>query len=97
MSSPESDKTSIYPVTHLSSNDRKPLVGKGQYDELYQLSVEDNEEFWLVQAASLAWAKPFSTVKDVSFAKDDLHIRWFEDGELNVCVNCVDRHLESRA
>jgi acetyl-CoA synthetase len=97
MSSPESDKISIYPVIHLSSNDRKPLVGKGQYDELYQLSVEDNEEFWLVQAASLAWAKPFSTVKDVSFAKDDLHIRWFEDGELNVCVNCVDRHLESRA
>ena len=89
--------TSLYPVKHHSSNDRKPLVGKGQYDELYQLSVENNEEFWLVQAASLAWAKPFSIVKDVSFAKDDLHIRWFEDGELNVCVNCVDRHLENRA
>jgi acetyl-CoA synthetase len=97
MSSPESDKTSIYPVKHHSSKYRKPLVGKGQYDELYQLSVENNEEFWLVQAASLAWAKPFSIVKDVSFAKDDLHIRWFEDGELNVCVNCVDRHLENRA
>ena len=97
MSSPEPGKTSIYPVEYSPSNDRKPLVDKGQYDELYQLSVENNEEFWLVQAASLAWAKPFSTVKDVSFAKDDLHIRWFEDGELNVCVNCVDRHLETRA
>jgi len=97
MSSPESSKTSIYPVKHNPGKDRKPLIGKGQYDELYQLSVENNEEFWLLQAASLAWAKPFTTVKDVSFAKDDLHIRWFEDGELNVCVNCVDRHLESRA
>ena len=97
MSSPEPGKISIYPVEYSLSNDRKPLVDKGQYDELYQLSVENNEEFWLVQAASLAWAKPFSTVKDVSFAKDDLHIRWFEDGELNVCVNCVDRHLETRA
>jgi acetyl-CoA synthetase len=97
MSSPETSKTSIYPVKSYPHKERKPLVGKGQYEELYQQSVENNEEFWRVQAASLQWTKPFTTVKDVSFAKDDLHIRWFDDGELNVCVNCVDRHLETRA
>ena len=43
-----------------------------------------------------AGAKPFSTVKDVSFEKDDLHIRWFEDGVLNASWNCLDRHLDTR-
>jgi len=97
MSSASPAKTSIYPVKDNNSSDRKPLVSKAQYKELYKQSVENNEEFWAGQAGSLQWAKPFSTVKDVSFAKDDLHIRWFEDGELNVCVNCVDRHLADRA
>ena len=97
MSSASPAKTSIYPVKEHNSRDRKPLVSKAQYKELYRHSVENNEEFWAKQAGSLHWTKPFTTVKDVSFAKDDLHIRWFEDGELNVCVNCVDRHLETRA
>jgi len=97
MNSPDSNKTPIYPVKKIQNSERKPLVNKAQYEELYKLSVENNEEFWLVQSGLLEWSKPFTTVKDVSFAKDDLHIRWFEDGELNVCVNCVDRHLADRA
>jgi len=97
MSSANPTITSIYPVKNQQKSDRKPLVNKAQYEEMYKLSVENNEEFWQVQSGSLEWAKPFSTVKDVSFAKDDLHIRWFEDGKLNVCVNCVDRHLVDRA
>jgi acetyl-CoA synthetase len=64
---------------------------------MYRRSVEDNESFWAEQAERLDWIKPFTKVKDVSFAKDDLHIRWFEDGTLNVCYNCVDRHLETKA
>jgi acetyl-CoA synthetase len=40
--------------------------------------------------------KPFTKVKDVSFARDDVHIRWFYDGTLNVCYNCIDRHLDSK-
>jgi acetyl-CoA synthetase len=63
---------------------------------MYRRSVEDNESFWAEQAQRLDWIKPFTKVKDVSFAKDDLHIRWFEDGTLNVCYNCVDRHLEKK-
>ena len=97
MSSASPANTKIYPVKDNEGSERKPLVNKAQYEKLYRQSVENNEEFWAQQAGSLQWDKPFTRVKDVSFEKDDLHIRWFEDGELNVCVNCVDRHLQSRA
>ena len=73
------------------------LVDEDRYFEMYKRSVEDNEGFWAEQAQIVDWSKPFTKVKDVSFAKDDLHIRWYEDGELNVCYNCVDRHLDDRA
>lgn len=66
------------------------------YHDMYRRSVEDNEGFWAEQADCIDWSKRFTKVKDVSFARDDVHIRWFYDGTLNVCYNCVDRHLESR-
>jgi len=66
------------------------------YEEMYQRSIENNEDFWAEQAACIDWIKPFTKIKDVSFAKDDLHVRWYEDGSLNICYNCVDRHLESK-
>jgi acetyl-CoA synthetase len=73
------------------------LINEDEYFELYQRSVDDNENFWAEQAQIVDWSKPFTKVKDVSFARDDLHIRWYEDGELNVCYNCVDRHLVDKA
>jgi len=66
------------------------------YQAMYRRSVEDNEGFWAEQAGRIDWLRPFSRVKDVSYAKDDLHIRWYYDGTLNACYNCVDRHLNSR-
>ncbi len=75
---------------------KRAHVDAAAYAELYRRSVEDNEEFWAEQAARIDWIKPFSKVRDVSFAKDDLHVRWYYDGTLNVCYNCVDRHLESK-
>lgn len=84
-----------YPVNeHFLKNG---LVSETEYQELYQHSIDDNENFWADQAGIVDWSKPFTTVKDVSYAKDDLHIKWYEDGELNVCYNCVDRHLEDKA
>ena len=44
----------------------------------------------------LDWIEFPTTTKDVSFDKADLHIRWYEDGVLNACYNCVDRHLDTR-
>ena len=57
----------------------------------------DPEGYWREVAGRLTWSKPFTQVKDVSFDAADFHIRWFADGELNVSVNCLDRHLPERA
>ncbi|MEL7486221.1 MAG: AMP-binding protein, partial [Pseudomonadota bacterium] len=59
----------------------------------YARSVNDPEAFWADVAQRIDWRKKFTTVKNVSFAADDLRIRWFEDGVLNVSENCIDRHL----
>ena len=86
--------TNSYPVSEATKE--RALVTEAQYKEMYARSVNDNEGFWADQAKRVDWIKPFTKVKDVSFAKDDLHIRWYEDGTLNACYNCVDRHLESK-
>ena len=75
---------------------RRALISDEQYQEMYGRSVADNEGFWAEQAQRVDWFKPFTKIKDVSYAKDDLHIRWFYDGTLNACYNCVDRHLETK-
>jgi acetyl-CoA synthetase len=72
-------------------------IDSESYEAMYKQSVDENEHFWAEQGQKIDWIKPFSKVKDVSFDKDDLHIRWYEDGTLNVCANCVDRHLEDKA
>ena len=74
----------------------RALIDAAGYEEMYKKSVTDSEGFWSEQAQRIDWIKPFTKVKDVSFSKDDLHIRWFYDGSLNVCYNCVDRHLDSK-
>jgi acetyl-CoA synthetase len=67
-----------------------------KYSEMYEKSISDPDGFWREQGRRLEWVKPYSKVKDTSFDRDDLHISWFEDGVLNVSVNCIDRHLEKR-
>ncbi len=71
-------------------------VDRATYDEMYRRSVEDPEGFWGEHGKRIDWFKPYSKVKDVSYAKDDLHIRWFEDGTTNAAYNCLDRHLAKR-
>lgn len=71
-------------------------VNAEKYSEMYAASVKDPDAFWAEQAKRLDWMKPFTKVKDTSYAHDDLHIKWFEDGTLNVAANCIDRHLTTR-
>ncbi len=87
--------TDIYPVT--DEVRARALIDAAGYEKMYARSVEDNEGFWAEQAGRIDWIKPFTKVKDVSYARDDVHIRWYYDGTLNVCYNCVDRHLEAKA
>jgi len=67
-----------------------------QFEDQYQRSLADPDGFWREQAQRLDWIKPFTKVKNTSFAYPDVSIKWFEDGELNVSANCIDRHLEKR-
>jgi acetyl-CoA synthetase len=64
-----------------------------QYDAMYARSVSDPDGFWLDQAERLDWVKKPSKGGDWSF--DPANIKWFEDGQLNLCYNSVDRHVEA--
>lgn len=66
------------------------------YRELYEKSIQDPEAYWAEQGKRLDWIKPFTQVKNTSFHRGDVDIKWYEDGTLNACYNCVDRHLEKR-
>jgi len=84
-----------YPVS--ASYSENTLTNNDDYLNLYQESTENNEAFWAKHGKRIDWFKPYTKVKNVSFDKDDLHIRWYEDGELNVSYNCIDRHLKEHA
>ncbi|AZZ91305.1 acetate--CoA ligase [Hahella sp. KA22] len=70
---------------------------KETYLRMYQESIEDPEGFWRQHGTRIDWIKPYSQVKDVDYSQQNLHIRWFHDGTLNACYNCLDRHLPQRA
>ena len=66
------------------------------YARMYADSVADPEKFWGEQGKRLDWIKPYTKVKNTSFAPGAVDIKWFEDGTLNVAANCIDRHLKNR-
>ncbi|MBO6730106.1 MAG: acetate--CoA ligase [Maricaulis sp.] len=66
------------------------------YAKAYRRSLEEPDVFWRETAQRIDWMKPFTQIDDVSWDKDDLHIRWFADGTLNASVNCIDRHLPAK-
>ena len=68
------------------------LVDDAKYKAMYEQSVKDPNGFWGEQAKRLDWSKPFTVVKNTSYDPHNVSIKWFEDGELNVAYNCVDRH-----
>ncbi len=84
-----------YPVSDLFR--KKARINKDQYEELYKQSLEDSDLFWRKQGKRLDWIRSYQKVKNTSFKKGTFGIKWYEDGTLNACVNCVDRHLLARA
>jgi acetyl-CoA synthetase len=75
---------------------KKAFVDDAKYQEMYARSVKDPEGFWREQAQRIDWIKPFKKVKNTSYDPHNVSIKWFEDGTLNACYNCVDRHLGDR-
>ncbi|OOZ39350.1 acetate--CoA ligase [Solemya pervernicosa gill symbiont] len=88
-------ESKLYPVP--AEFAAKANINEAQYQEMYQRSIDDPEGFWGDMAEQfLSWDKPWDKVLDWSF-EDDVFIKWFEGGKLNVSYNCIDRHLEKRA
>ena len=72
------------------------LIDPTQYDTMYRQSIEQPDAFWSEQATTfLDWTKPWNQVSEVDMQQG--RIAWFNGGELNVSVNCIDRHLPARA
>jgi acetyl-CoA synthetase len=75
---------------------RRAFIDDAKYREMYARSIKDPNGFWAEQAKRIDWIKPFSKVKNTTFGPGNVSIKWFEDGTLNACYNCVDRHLTKR-
>jgi acetyl-CoA synthetase len=74
----------------------RAYIDDAKYKALYARSIKDPDGFWAEEAKRIDWTKPFTKVKNVSFGPGDVSIKWYEDGETNVAVNCIDRHLARR-
>ncbi|MEP0521646.1 MAG: acetate--CoA ligase [Hyphomicrobiales bacterium] len=86
--------TDLHPVPDAWA--KSAHINNDKYQEMYQASVNDPEAFWDEHGKRIDWIKPYSKVKDTSYAYENVSIKWFEDGVLNVSANCVDRHLATR-
>ncbi|MDC3156546.1 acetate--CoA ligase [Pelagibacteraceae bacterium] len=73
----------------------KAKVDEKKYSSMYNKSLQNNDNFWTEQAQRIDWIKKFTKIKDVKYSKDDVSIKWFEDGNLNVSYNCIDRHAKN--
>ncbi|PKI00953.1 acetate--CoA ligase [Glaciecola sp. 33A] len=85
----------LYPVPE--SYKENTLLTPEQYETMYQQSVNDPDAFWAEQMTQIEWYKKPTIIKNTTFDASTLSIKWFEDGELNVSYNCIDRHLATRA
>jgi acetyl-CoA synthetase len=70
-------------------------ISEDQYEAMYKGSIEQPDIFWAVQSKRLDWFRKPSIIKNTSF-EGDVSIKWFEDGMLNACYNCIDRHLPEK-
>ncbi|MCF8496053.1 MAG: acetate--CoA ligase [Alphaproteobacteria bacterium] len=75
---------------------KNALVSEKEYDAMYKHSLEDPDGFWSEMAERLEWFQKPSIIKNASF-ENGVSIKWYEDGVLNACSNCVDRHLPEKA
>ncbi|PSW32049.1 acetate--CoA ligase [Photobacterium phosphoreum] len=84
----------IYPVDSAIATNAH--INDDQYREMYQQSTINPQGFWRQHGQILDWITPYTKVKNTSFDSGHVSIKWFEDGELNVSANCIDRHLADR-
>ena len=74
----------------------KAVVKAADYRAMTEEAARDPVGFWSRIAKRIDWMRPPTRIKDISFDPADFRIRWYDDGELNVTVSCLDRHLATR-
>ncbi len=84
----------IFPVPP-KVREKAYIKSKEEYEKMWKESIEKPEAFWAKQAERLDWFKKPTKIMDYSY-KPPVYVKWFEDGELNVSYNCLDRHLATR-
>jgi acetyl-CoA synthetase len=84
----------LYPVDQAFA--AQANMSEAQYEKDYKRSIEDPEGFWGEHGKRVDWIRPYTKVKNTSYAPGHVSIKWYEDGTLNACANCVDRHVASR-
>ncbi|MBN2705390.1 MAG: acetate--CoA ligase, partial [Deltaproteobacteria bacterium] len=68
-----------------------------EYQKLYEESIQDNDGFWArIAREYVTWDKEWDQVQDWKYSKDEVYLKWYIGGKLNVSYNCLDRHLEKR-
>lgn len=82
----------IFPVTEAVA--AQALIDNETYQAMYAESISDPEGFWDKHGKRIDWIKPYTKIKNTHYSKEDVSIKWYEDGTLNACWNCVDRHLD---
>ena len=87
------EETIFYPSKKVIE---KALISEDQYNVMYRRSVDDPSGFWADMAKRIDWFTTPQSIMNVSY-EGDVHIKWYEDGVLNACYNCVDRHLADKA
>ena len=73
---------------------KEAKVDSQTYETKYKKSIEDNNSFWREEGKRLDWIKNYSKIKDVKYSKNEVDIKWYYDGSLNVSYNCIDRHAK---
>ena len=75
---------------------KRAHISNDDYQKLYKRSIEKPDEFWAEMAERLDWFTEPTKIKNTSF-KSPVSIKWYEDGVLNACYNCIDRHLPEKS
>jgi acetyl-CoA synthetase len=90
----DSDGNLVFKVSKNWS--KEAYINKNQYEKKYKLSIKENENFWRKEGKRITWIKPYTKIKDVKYSKQEVNIKWYYDGTLNVSANCIDRHLDKK-
>ena len=73
---------------------KESKVNSERYISLYQESIENGDEFWSKHGGRIDWYEKYTKIRNTKYSNEDVSIKWYEDGKLNVSYNCIDRHAK---